>query len=194
MRTKTSNMLAQFSCPFCSKGFEQQSKLRRHIETAHPPSAPTAADLEKLLKGIKYPKSKQELENIAVQRISRGSPELVMLVGSLPDRMYRDSAEIAIAFGELKSGKRPRSATQVAKVEPPSKKGGRSALKSPYISAARIASVLKGIDFPKSKKGIINYSRKRNHSSEGVISVLRKISDKSYTNMADLEKEIGKVK
>jgi hypothetical protein len=184
----------QFTCPFCGKGFEQRSKLERHTETAHPPSAPSAADVERLLRGVRYPKSKQELEKIAIQRISTGSPELLMLIGSLPDRICRDSAEVAIALGELKSGKKPRSPAQMAKLEPPSKKGGRSALKSPSISAAKIASMLKGIDFPKSKRGIIVHVRKRDGLSQGVISVLHRISDKSYRNMAELVKEIGKVK
>jgi hypothetical protein len=185
---------SQFKCPFCGKGFEQRSKLESHTETAHPPSAPSAADVERLLKGIKYPKSKQELENFARQRISKGSPELLILIASLPDRIYRDSAEVAISLGELKSGKRPRSAARLAKLEPPSKRGGRSALKSPSISASRIANTLKGIDFPKSKRGIILHVRKRGSSSQGVISVLQGISDISYRNMAELVKEIAKVK
>jgi uncharacterized C2H2 Zn-finger protein len=70
---KSSRVMAvhsQLKCPFCGKGFEQRSKLERHTETAHPPSAPSAADVERLLKGIKYPKSKQELENITLQRTS----------------------------------------------------------------------------------------------------------------------------
>lgn len=195
--TKASRGMAvhsQFTCPFCGKGFEQRSKLERHTETAHPPSAPSAADVERLLKGIKYPKSKQELEMFARQRISKVSPEVLILVGSLPERIYRDSAEVGIALGELKSGKRPKSAARLAKLEPPSKKGGRSALKSSSISAAKIASTLKGVDFPKSKRGIILHVRKRNSSSQDVISVLHGISDKSYRNMAELVIEIGKVK
>jgi hypothetical protein len=79
-------------------------------------------------------------------------------------------------------------------LEPPSKKGGRSALKSSSISAAKIASTLKGVDFPNSKRGIILHVRKRNSSSQDVISVLHGISDKSYRNMAELVIEIGKVK
>jgi Protein of unknown function (DUF2795)/Zinc finger, C2H2 type len=187
----------QFKCPFCGKGFEQKSKLNRHTETAHPPSAPSAADLERLLGGIKYPKSKQELQSFATQRISTGSPELLILVSSLPDRIYRDAAEVGVALGELKSGKRPRSSAQIAKLEPPSKRGGKNALISPSISAARIASVLKGIDFPKSKRSVIMYARRQSInqiSSGGIISVLRRISDKTYRNMAELEKEIGKIK
>ena len=197
---KASKVLAashpQFKCPFCGKGFEQKSKLSRHTETAHPPSAASAADLERLLGGIKYPKSKQELQSFATQRISKGSPELLILVSSLPDRIYRDSAEVGIALGELKSGKTPRSSTQMAKLEPPSKRGGRNALISSSISAARIASMLKGIDFPKSKRSIILYARRQqaDDSSEGIISVLRRISEKTYRNMAELEIEIGKTK
>jgi hypothetical protein len=187
----------QFKCPFCGKGFEQKSKLNRHTETAHPPSAPSAADLERLLGGIKYPKSKQEIQGFATQRISTGSPELLILVSSLPDRIYRDAAEVGVALGELKSGKRPRSSAQIAKLEPPSKRGGKNALISSSISAARIASLLKGIDFPKSKRSVIMYARRQSInqiSSGGIISVLRRISDKTYRNMAELEKEIGKIK
>ena len=197
--TKASKVMAssrpQFKCPFCGKGFEQKSKLSRHTETAHPPSAPTAADLERLLGGIKYPKSKQELQSFATQRTSNSSPELLILVSSLPDRIYRDAAEVGIALGELKSGKRPRSSAQMAKLEPPSKRGGKNALMSSSISAARIASMLKGIDFPKSKRRVILYARRQSDDSiKGIISVLRMISDKTYKNMAELEKEIGKIK
>lgn len=33
--------------PLCNKGFNQRSRLQRHKETAHPPNAPSAADLER---------------------------------------------------------------------------------------------------------------------------------------------------
>jgi hypothetical protein len=195
MSGKTTRLLAQFSCPFCGKGFEQKSRLQRHTDTSHPPSAPSAADIERLLKGIRYPKSKEELEDTARQRVSSASPELLMLIGSLPDRIYRDSAEVAVALGELKSGKQPRSASRMAKLEPPSKRGGRSALKSTKISAAGISKLLKGITFPKSKRGIITYVRKQDDfKRDEIISVLRRISDKKYQNLVQLEKEIGKIK
>jgi uncharacterized C2H2 Zn-finger protein len=76
---------SQFRCTFCGKGFEQRSKLKRHIDTAHPPSAPSAADVQRILRGVKYPKSKQELEQIALQRVSSGSPQLLMLIGPPQD-------------------------------------------------------------------------------------------------------------
>jgi hypothetical protein len=195
MKNNTSRSFAQFGCPFCGKGFEQRSKLQRHIQTAHPPSAPSAADVERLLKGTTYPKTKEELFEIATQKMSATSPDLLSLIDSLPERNYRDSAEVAVALGELKSGKRPRSAATLSKLEAPSKKGGRRALKSRRISAAGIASVLKGITFPKSKRGIIMHVRKQDDSKkEEIISILRRISDKEYENLVQVEKEIGKLK
>ncbi|TLX86660.1 MAG: DUF2795 domain-containing protein [Thaumarchaeota archaeon] len=198
MSSKPSKVLAhdsQFSCPFCGKGYDQKSRLQRHAQTAHPPSAPSASDVEKALKGIRYPKTKEELFEIAIQRTAGESPGLLTLIDSLPKRNYRDSAEVAIAFGELKSGKRPRAAASVAKLESPSKKGGRSALKSRKISASRIARVLKGINFPKSKRSIIGHVRKQHDSDkEEIISVLHKISDKKYLSMIQVEIELGRVK
>jgi hypothetical protein len=186
---------AQFTCPFCGKGYNQLSKLHRHTQTAHPPSAPSAADIERVLKGIRYPKTTEELTDIARQRIPATNPELLNLIGSLPKRNYRDSAEVAIAFGELKSGKLPRSAAHMAKLKAPSKKGGRSALKSQKISAASIATALKGIGFPKSKRGLITHVSNQNVSKkEEIISILRRISDKKYRNLVDVAKEIGTIK
>lgn len=185
----------QFACPFCSKGFNQRSRLKRHKETAHPPSAPSAADLERALKGIRYPKTKKEIIQIVTQKASKLSPEVLKLISSLPKRSYRDSAEIAKALGEIKSGKRPRSARSIAKLEPPSKKGGRSALNSKSISASGIAVTLKGINFPISKRDIIRHVTKQKHSmKEEIISILHRISEKKYQNLVQLEKEVGTVK
>jgi len=51
----------QFTCAICDDGFEQRSRLERHMATSHPPSAPSAADVEKALSGIQYQKSKEGL-------------------------------------------------------------------------------------------------------------------------------------
>src|SRR3954447_26411743 len=93
---------AQFTCNICGDGFEQKSRLERHMATSHPPQAPSAADLEKALSGIKYPKTKEELIEYASHKSSNG--DILDLIKSLPERTYIDSAEVAIALGELKSG------------------------------------------------------------------------------------------
>jgi uncharacterized C2H2 Zn-finger protein len=198
MENKTNKAFTQnpqFACPFCSKGFNQRSRLQRHKETAHPPNAPSAADLERALKGIRYPKTKEEIIQMVSQKTATLSPEVLNLISLLPNRSYRDSAEVAKALGEVRSGKRPRSASSIAKSEPPSKKGGRSALSSKRISASGIAVALKGINFPNSKRGIIRHVRKQQHSmKEEIISILRRISDKKYQNLVEVEKEVGRVK
>jgi hypothetical protein len=142
---------SQFICSICGDGYDQKSRLDRHMATSHPPSAPSAADVEKVLAGIRYSKTKRDLVQYASQHISKASKSILELIKSLPERTYRDSAEVAIALGELKSAKRVRSAKEVLASEKPSKRGGRAAVTSKLISAASIANVLAGIKFPRSK-------------------------------------------
>src|ERR687887_2435569 len=158
--------MAQFSCSICGQGFEQKSRLERHMATSHPPQAPSAADVEKALSGIQYPKSKQDLVQYVSPKISTIGKDLFNLIKSLPSRTYRDSAEVAIALGELKSGKEIRTAEEVEATEQPSKRGGRSAVISSSISAATIAKVLSGIDFPKSKDSLKEYAKEHISKAE----------------------------
>ena len=191
---------SQFTCVVCGQGFEQKSRLERHSETSHPPSAPSAPDIEKALAGIHYPKSKQELVQYVSQKSSTIGSDLAQLIQSLPERSYRDSAEVAIALGEIKSGKRIRAAEEAESEEPPSKKGGKVAAQ--VFSAAAIAKVLSGIDFPKSKDGIKKYARNnldnfstkpQQQKPEAVLDLLDRIPEKQYSNMADVEREAAKV-
>jgi hypothetical protein len=92
--------MAQFTCSVCRDGFEQKSRLERHMATSHPPQAPSAADIERALSGIQYPKSKQDLVQYALQKLSTIGQDLYELIKSLPSRTYRDSADVAVALGE----------------------------------------------------------------------------------------------
>jgi hypothetical protein len=118
--------MAQFTCSVCGDGFEQKSRLQRHIDTAHPPQAPSAADIEKILAGIDYPKTKDDLVQYSSRKASTIGKDFFDLIKSLPSRTYRDSAEVAVALGELKSGKKVREAEQAEAIEQPSKQGGKS--------------------------------------------------------------------
>lgn len=92
--------MAQFSCNICGEGFDQKSHFERHMATSHPKRAPSAADIEKALSGIQYPRTKEELINYASQQLS--DKDITDMINSLPSRIYRDSAEVAIALGEVK--------------------------------------------------------------------------------------------
>jgi len=190
---------SQFTCSVCGDGFEQKSALERHMATSHPPRAPSAADIEKVLSGIQYPKTKEDLVQYASQKLSTIGKDLFDLIKSLPPRIYRDSADVAIAVGELKSGKKVRTAAEVQASEQPSKKGGRAAVISSSISAATIAKVLSGIDFPKSKDGLKEYAKENISKAEvedieALLNVFDELPSKEYTNMADVEHEVGRIK
>ena len=190
---------SQFTCSVCGDGFEQKSALERHMATSHPPRAPSAADIEKVLSGIQYPKTKEDLIQYASQKLSTIGKDLFDLIKSLPPRTYRDSADVAIALGELKSGKKVRTAAEVQASEQPSKKGGRAAVISSSISAATIAKVLSGIDFPKSKDGLKEYAKENISKAEvedieEVLKVFDELPSREYTNMADVEHEVGRIK
>ncbi len=189
----------QFTCSVCGDGFEQKSALERHMATSHPPRAPSAADIEKVLSGIQYPKTKEDLVQYASQKLSTIGKDLFDLIKSLPPRIYRDSADVAIALGELKSGKKVRTAAEVQASEQPSKKGGRAAVISSSISAATIAKVLSGIDFPKSKDGLKEYAKENISKAEvedieALLNVFDELPSREYTNMADVEREVGRIK
>lgn len=110
-------------CPYDGEAFDQKSRFERHMASAHPPSAVTAADLEKALAGIDYPKSKQELVEYAARRVPADS-DVMRAIRALPDRTYRDAAEVALGFGEEKA---PAGAHPRVETEPPSVRGGHAA-------------------------------------------------------------------
>jgi hypothetical protein len=187
--------VAQFTCEVCGDGFEQKSKFERHIATSHPERAPSAADIEKALYGIQYPKTKEQLvEHARQQQIF--NKEVLRLVNSLPERTYRDSADVAIALGEVKK-RQVRTAAEAAETEQPSIRGGKVAA-SASVSSTAVAKVLSGVDFPKGKDELKDYAQKHMTKVEvadlkEIINVIDKLPERKYTNMADVEQSVGEV-
>lgn len=185
--------MAQFTCKICGDGFEQKSRFDRHMATSHPKRAPSAADVEKALSGIQYPKTKEEIINYASAKIS--DEELMKMIKSLPAREYRDSAEVAIALGEVKQKQGIRSAEEVAKTEAPGARGGRAAATS-SVSAAAIAKVLSGVNFPKNKGELRDHAQKHVTDvnvtdPQRILTVIDNLPDRDYQNMADVENSLG---
>jgi hypothetical protein len=189
---------SQFACHICGQGFEQKSRLERHILTSHPEPAPSASDVEKALSGIKYPKSKEEIiDYITARPQIKVKKELIDLIQNLPERTYRDSAEVAIALGEIKSGKKITSAKEVEKTESPGKKGGKVAATS-SISAATLAKALSGIDLPQYQENISKHVNKNivkmnKDIQTDIMKIFRRLPKKEYKDMAEIEKELSKI-
>ena len=76
------------------------------------------------------------------------------------------------------------------------KTGGRAAAnKAP--SASAIAKLLSGIDFPKDKGKVIEHAEKNKtklEQPEQVIDTLKEIADRTYHNMAEVEKALGNIR
>ena len=189
---------SQFTCYICGQGFEHKSRLERHILTSHPEPAPSASDVEKTLSGIKYPKSKEEIIDYITSRLQiKVKKELIDLIQNFPERIYRDSAEVAIALGEIKSGKKIRRAKEVEKTVSPSTKGGKVAATS-SISAATLAKALSGINLPQSQENISKHVNKNRGNMNkdiqtDIIKIFRRLPKKEYKDMAEIEKELSKI-
>jgi hypothetical protein len=165
------------------------------MATSHPEKAPSVADIVKALSGIQYPRTKEEIINYASGRIS--DQGLMNIIKSLPPREYRDSAEVAIALGEVKQKQGIRSAQEVAKTEPPSAKGGRAAATS-SVSAAAVAKVLSGVDFPKNKDELKDHAQKHMRDleftdPERILTVIDNLPDREYQSTADVEESLGRI-
>lgn len=104
MSKTSSSSSSQFTCAACGQGFEQKSKLERHMETSHPPSAPSAADIQKALAGIDYPKSKDGIRNYARKNLANFTTKekqqrqleanVLDLLDRIPEKQYSDMADV----------------------------------------------------------------------------------------------------
>ena len=74
----------QFTYSICGDGFGQKPHLERHMAISHPPQGPSAADIEKALSRIRYPKTKEDLVQYASQKVSTTGQVLFDLIKSLP--------------------------------------------------------------------------------------------------------------
>ena len=173
--------MAQFTCEICAAEFEQKSRLERHLMTSHPKQAISAADIEKALKGIDFPASRDQLLN-SIDSNDERQQEVVDIIKSLPDQAYRDAAEVARAFGGLRTHEQKPS-------HQPSKIGGERAMQ--VNSAAKIASLFAGMEFPANADDLKAFARHKADKEQ--MQLIEKFSEQTYYSMKDVAKEFGKV-
>jgi hypothetical protein len=89
---------------------------------------------------------------------------------------------------------------QLSKEQAPGVRGGKiggKAAATKAASAAAISKVLAGIEFPEDKRKIIEYAERNKRKvdePEVVINTIKEIPDRTYHNMADVEKALGEIR
>ena len=89
---------------------------------------------------------------------------------------------------------------QLSPEEAPVGRGGKiggKAAATKAASAAAIAKLLSGIDFPKDKNKVIGYAEKNKtklDEPEQAINTLKEIPDRTYHNMVEIEKALGEIR
>jgi hypothetical protein len=76
------------------------------------------------------------------------------------------------------------------------KVGGKIAANS-SVSAASVAKILSGIEFPKNKNQLIDYAEQNKNKindPDSVIETLKELHDTHFENMADVEKALGNIR
>jgi Protein of unknown function (DUF2795) len=121
-----------------------------------------------------------------LQHVARRRPagELLRLVRALPDRVYHNAAEIAVAVGELKR-RRPVTRTDS---EPPSRKGGPAAARTAR-SAAGLARILTGTGFPAVRADLKRRARANRTAvahAEAILKDLERLPDRCYRSIAEV--------
>lgn len=161
-----------YPCEICGKEFTDLSHYRRHLNTSHPQQAVSAADLARALSGANYPATTQELADYAEeQNADKGIMEILR---DLPERSYRDAAEVEVGFQESITGRQPASQ------QAPSQK----ALES--TSAAAVASALKGIDLPARPTTLKKHAESSGADPE-VVQAIASLPDRSYRDLAEVQ-------
>lgn len=168
-----------WTCGICGARFDSASALERHRRTSHAGQALTAADLEKALAGVDFPRRPAELVRYAR---NRGHDEAADALDDLPERTYRDAAEVARAFGEI----RRHEAKPATK---PSRAGGAAAREA--LSAARIAELFTGISLPATAEELERHARDEANDVE--MAIIERFGPGPYEDMADIARELGRV-
>lgn len=170
--------MSQFTCPICGDGFEQRSRYERHLQTAHPPQAISAAEIEAVMAGVDFPTDR---DGLLTHARSLGQEQVVAILEDFPEQEYRDAAEVARAFGEIRSHQ-PASRHQPSKLG--GERGGAAALQA--VSAAAVAKALSGVTFPERRAGLVRQA-KANDAPEAVVAALEEIPTATFHDMAEVE-------
>ena len=89
---------------------------------------------------------------------------------------------------------------QLSKEEAPGVRGGKiggKAAATKSASAAAIAKLLSGIEFPKNKNELVdcaNENKSKVEDAKEIINTIQELPDRKYQNMADVEEALGEIR
>jgi Protein of unknown function (DUF2795) len=110
------------------------------------------------------------------------------LRGEFPSK--RDAEQRAAAATEVKTLSREEAPGRGGKIG-----GQAAATRAP--SAAALAKLLSGVDFPKTRSELLTYAKRNRQkvkAAEEIIQIIRELPERRYKSMADVEKALAKIR
>ena len=132
------------------------------------------ADIERSLKGMNYPASKRDLVQQA--KSNNASREVVQAIQNLPENKFNSPTDVAKAWGQERRGTHS-GGTQSGR----SHRGGIT---------ADIERSLKGINFPASKRDLVQQAKSNNASRE-VVQAIQNLPENKFNSPTDVAKAWG---
>lgn len=117
-----------------------------------------------------------------------GQPELFKRLG-LDESKWPGEALAKGSFAKVSGA--PRSRASSGDRSKGGERGGRSAMNA--ASAAGIAQALKGVDFPCSRKSLMDHAKQR-EANQHVLDVLADFPSRQFRSMSDVQKTLGEVR
>ncbi len=75
----------------------------------------------------------------------------------------------------------------------PAQRGGQESLRSEKVSAAQIQVYLSGVDYPVSKRELVDHAKMKG-APEKVMTWLNRLPERNYSRPNEVEQEFGKLK
>ena len=157
-------------------------------ETLRPVSALDVSEIERALAGIEFPKRKRDLLEFAAARVPEDR-DVLRTIQALPERIYRDAADVMSGLREIDPAQQSRSAMAIEAGDRPSPHGGDVAVDQARTLAA-LVEILRGIDYPCSKAELSSYARlhqDRVPEASRVLDGLARLPDLRYGGLAEVE-------
>jgi|GEM_PF-632002 len=127
------------------------------------------AEIEKALKGMNYPASKQNLVQQA--KSNHASRDVINAIQDLPENRFNSPTDVAKAWGEERRGTQHGG----------TRRGGLT---------TEIEKSLKGINFPANKQELLQQAKK-NKASQNVVNAIEKLPEEKFNSPTDVAKAWG---